>query len=64
MELRFARSETTFDYFAAANRYLQRHGKPMAFYSDKAAIFRVNAKEVVAGASYTQFGRATRTASC
>jgi len=58
MELRFARSESTFDYFAATERYLRRHGKPVAFYSDKAAIFRVNAKEAVAGAGYTQFGRA------
>ena len=58
MELRFARSESTFDYFAATERYLQRHGKPVAFYSDKAAIFRVNAKEAVGGAGYTQFGRA------
>ena len=30
----------------------------MAFYSDKASIFRVNAKEAMAGVGYTQFGRA------
>lgn len=30
----------------------------MAFYSDKAAIFRVNAKDPRAGDGYTQFGRA------
>jgi hypothetical protein len=58
MELRFARSESTFDYFAATQSYLGRHGKPVAFYSDKASIFRVNAKDAKAGDGYTQFGRA------
>jgi hypothetical protein len=60
MELRFARSETTFDYFAAAESYLKRFGKPVAFYSDKASIFRVNAKEALAGVGFTQFGRAMK----
>lgn len=58
MELRFARTETTFDYFAATERYLRRHGKPIAFYSDKHSIFRVNRKEAIGGVGYTQFGRA------
>jgi transposase len=60
MELRFARSETTFDYFAATEHYLRRYGKPVAFYSDKASIFRVNAKEALAGVGFTQFGRAMK----
>jgi hypothetical protein len=58
MELRFVRSESTFDYFESTRSYLHRHGKPVAFYSDKAAIFRVNAKDPRAGDGYTQFGRA------
>ena len=58
MELRFVRSESTFDYFESTRSYLGRHGKPVAFYSDKAAIFRVNAKDPKAGDGYTQFGRA------
>ena len=41
-------SESTFEYFASVRRYLQRHGRPVAFYSDKASIFRVNKKEVSA----------------
>ena len=45
MELRFARSESTFDYFESTRSYLGRHGKPVAFYSDRAAIFRVDAKD-------------------
>jgi transposase len=58
MELLFARTESTFDYFASTERYLRRHGKPIAFYSDKHSIFRVNKKEAVGGVGYTQFGRA------
>jgi hypothetical protein len=33
-ELRFA-PESTFDYFESTRRYLELHGKPVAFYSDK-----------------------------
>lgn len=58
MELHFARSESTFDYFEATKRYLGAHGKPVAFYSDKASIFRVNAKDPKAGDGFTQFARA------
>jgi len=58
MELRFCDGESTFNYFEAAKSYLQRHGKPVAFYSDKASVFRVNAKQPTAGDGYTQFGRA------
>ena len=59
MELRFAAAESAFDYFAATRTYLVRHGRPVAFYSDKHSIFRV-AKEHAAGRSegMTQFGRA------
>jgi len=58
MELRFCDGESTFNYFDAAKSYLERHGKPVAFYSDKASVFRVNAKQPVSGDGYTQFGRA------
>jgi len=58
MELRFCDGESTFNYFEAAKSYLERHGKPVAFYSDKASVFRVNAKQPTAGDGYTQFGRA------
>src|SRR4051794_19310287 len=45
MHLRFVPTESTFDYFEATRAYLQRHGKPVAFYSDKHSVFRVNRKE-------------------
>jgi transposase len=57
MELRFAQSESTFEYFTSVQRYLARHGRPVAFYSDKATVFRVNRKDH-GGDGLTQFGRA------
>lgn len=57
-ELRFVHSESTFSYFAATSRYLKRHGKPIAFYSDKASVFRTNKKGAMNGDGVTQFGRA------
>ena len=58
MHAQFVPSESTFDYFRATRAYLARYGKPIAFYSDKHAVFRVNAKEARAGSGLTQFGRA------
>jgi hypothetical protein len=58
MQLRFVASESAFDYFRATRAYLEAHGKPVAFYSDKHGIFRVNAKDAVGGDRITQFGRA------
>jgi transposase len=58
MELRFCESESAFSYFAAMRSYLEQHGKPVALYSDKATVFRVNKKEPQGGAGITQFGRA------
>jgi hypothetical protein len=58
MVLRFVASESAFDYFRATRDYLQRHGKPIAFYSDKHSIFRVNSKDAIGGEGVTQFGRA------
>ena len=57
-ELRFVASESAFDYFASTRTYLEQHGKPVAFYSDKASIFRVAASEATKGTGITQFGRA------
>jgi len=45
MHLRFVASESTFDYFRATRSYLETHGKPIAFYSDKHSIFQVNAED-------------------
>lgn len=39
MELLFVKSESTFSYFEATRRYILKHGKPLALYSDKAGVF-------------------------
>ena len=57
MHLHFTYTESTFSYFEATRGYLARHGKPQAFYSDKAAVFR-SVNTAVAGTGLTQFGRA------
>jgi transposase len=41
--LQFAETETTMSYFGAMRSYLQQHGKPQAFYADRAAVFRAPA---------------------
>jgi hypothetical protein len=40
LHLHFADTETTTSYFEATRHYLARHGKPKAFYTDQAAVFR------------------------
>lgn len=50
MELRFVMPEGTFSYFDALERYLPEHGRPIAFYSDKHAVFRVAKEDAKAGA--------------
>lgn len=57
MELRFAQSESTFSYFEALESYLLKHGRPVAFYSDKHTVFRVP-KPNKHMTGMTQFGRA------
>ncbi|PAK11192.1 integrase [Burkholderia ubonensis] len=57
MMLHFTATESTFSYFEATRAYLERYGKPVALYSDKASVFRsVKAHET--GRSVTHFGRA------
>ena len=58
MHLQFVETESTFDYFEATRAYLERYGKPIAFYSDKHSVFRVNKKDAAGGDGMTQFGRA------
>lgn len=58
MQLRFVRSESTDSYFEALQGYLQSHGCPVAFYSDKHTVFRVNKPDAPGGQGMTQFGRA------
>ncbi|WP_407122640.1 ISNCY family transposase [Bradyrhizobium sp. STM 3561] len=58
MHAAFVPSESTLDYLRETRTYVERHGRPIAFYSDKHAIFRVNNREAEGGDGMTQFGRA------
>jgi transposase len=58
MHLQFVESESTFAYFHAARAYVEAWGKPVAFYSDKHGVFRVNHPGALGGDGMTQFGRA------
>ena len=58
LQLRFVDCESFLTYAQAAEGYFRQYGKPVAFYSDKHGIFRVNQRSVGAGQAITQFGRA------
>lgn len=55
--LHFAPSETTRAYLEALRSHVLEHGRPLAVYSDRHGIFRVNAKDAVGGDGKTEFGR-------
>ncbi len=57
--LHFAPSETARAYLTALKQHVLAHGAPMAFYSDRHGIFRVNAKEAASGDGKTEFNRVT-----
>jgi len=59
MQLLFVPSGTTFGYFKAARKYVESYGIPIAFYSDKHGIFRINAPESK-NEGETQFQRLCR----
>ena len=63
MQMRFVEAETTFNYFAVVRSYISEHGKPLAFYSDKFSVFRVNIPNALSGTGLTQFGRAMKELS-
>ena len=54
--LRFCESESAFDYMISTRLYVEQHGKPLAFYSDKHSVFRVN-QSSKKDTKITQFGR-------
>ena len=57
MQLHFVPTESAFAYFEATRGYIEQHGKPVAFYSDKASIFRSVRDSTDFGRGTTQFGR-------
>jgi len=60
MQLRFVAQETTLAYMQTLHDHIVAHGIPVALYSDKHSVFRVNMKDADPDAE-TQFSRAART---
>ena len=59
MQLRFMPTETTLGYMRVLHDHILLHGLPVALYSDKHSIFRINTKGADPAAE-TQFSRACR----
>ncbi|XXY98346.1 ISNCY family transposase [Acidithiobacillus sulfuriphilus] len=59
MALRLVPAETTQAYMETLRAYLQQHGRPVALYSDRHSIFRVNHPD--REGELTQFTRALQT---
>ena len=58
MQLYFAPTESMHTYFLSTKAYIKKHGRPLAFYSDKFSVFRINQKDNKEKGKITQFGRA------
>jgi transposase len=57
LTLHFAPTECTKAYLDALRDHILMHGRPLAFYSDRHGVFRVNAKDAQSGDGKTEFGR-------
>jgi transposase len=55
--LLFSAAETTRGYLELLRSHILAHGVPLALYSDRHGIFRVNAKDVASGDGLTELGR-------
>jgi DNA-binding Lrp family transcriptional regulator len=60
LHLKFVKSENLLDYFKATREYIEKCGRPEAFYPDKHSVFRVNREGALSGDGMTQFGRAMK----
>jgi hypothetical protein len=58
MTLRFSEVESTYDYMNATRQYIEQHGKPVAFYSNRHSVFKINKKAPLTGKQMTEYGRA------
>ena len=57
---KFFPSETTAAYMEVTAEYINKYGKPIAMYSDKHSIFRINHGKGIGRHNLTQFGRALK----
>ena len=58
LHLKMVETENTFGYMDATREYIERHGKPVAFYSDKHSVFRNPNASAARKDGMTHFGRA------
>lgn len=58
VQLWFVPSETTAAYMLVLRRHLEQFGRPVALYSDRHSIFRIDREDPANGNTRTQFGRA------
>ena len=58
MGLHFVENECLQGYFDLIRGYIECHGRPLAFYSDRHTIFHVPEVEAASGTGATQFSRA------
>ncbi len=59
MEPRFVKSGSTFSHFEALEGHPLKHGRPVAFHSDRHTVFRVAGDDAGGGARITRSGRAS-----
>lgn len=57
---RFVPSETCIGYMITLREYIKKYGRPLALYSDKHGIFRINRPGYTRKDNLTQFGRALK----
>lgn len=55
--LRFEQAETTWAYLDGVRSTITKEGIPLAYYSDRHGIFKINHKGALSGNGLTQFGR-------
>ena len=60
MAARFEATETTEGYFYLMKDHIETYGRPLALYTDKHGVFKVNHKGAISGDGITQFGRAMK----
>lgn len=60
MNLRFSETESVIDYMVTTREYVEAHGKPQAFYSDRHSIFHSSTKKGIEAKNSTQFGRSLK----
>jgi hypothetical protein len=60
MQLKFCKTETTQNYLQFLKNYIEKHGRPLAFYSDKHSVFRINNKKRIDGVFSTKFQNALK----